>query len=518
MIIFIISHLQKYQIWDIVSGMQEEIAQRLKLLRQRSGMTQSDLAEAIGTSQSAVNRMESGLQNFSLEMLERLSQAINQDLVKIPDGTLNFTINGGKKLHGEITTRISKNATVALLCASLLNKGQTIIKNAPKIEEVHRIIEVLVSIGVKVSWEEKDLIIKPPTKLRLENINIESAIRTRSIIMFLGPLMHIIDDFKLPFAGGCKLGDRSVKPHIYALEKMGMTATESGQYYDVKVNGKSSDTVVLFEMGDTVTENILMAAAGKPTTTTIKFASSNYMVQDLCFYLQKLGVYIQGIVTSTLVVTGRKNLNKNVVYRPSEHPIESMMFLSLAATTKSEITIRRCPIDFLEIELLHLEKMNFKYLRSEQYLSENGKTKLVDITTKPSNLVALSGKITSGPYPALNIDNLPFFVPVAASAEGRTLIHDWVYENRAVYYTDLNKLGAKVELADPHRVFVNGPTQWQANEIVSPPALRPSAIILIGMLAAPGKSVLRNVYSINRGYESLATRLQTIGADIEVTD
>ena len=125
-------------------------------------------------------------------------------------------------------------------------------------------------------------------------------------------------------------------------------------------------------------------------------------------------------------------------------------------------------------------------------------------------------KIHPLPYPGLNIDNLPFFVPIATQAKGNTLIHDWVYENRAIYYMELNKLRAKVILADPHRVYIEGPTPLRGTEVICPPALRPAAIILIAMLAAKGTSILRNVYSINRGYEDLVCRLQKLGAKIEM--
>jgi UDP-N-acetylglucosamine 1-carboxyvinyltransferase len=116
----------------------------------------------------------------------------------------------------------------------------------------------------------------------------------------------------------------------------------------------------------------------------------------------------------------------------------------------------------------------------------------------------------------MNMDNLPYFVPIAATAKGRTLIHDWSYENRAIYYTELTKLNANVQLADVHRAYVTGPTRWKAAEVICPPALRPAVLVLIGMLAAPGTSILRNVYSISRGYEDLATRLNQLGASIEV--
>ena len=119
------------------------------------------------------------------------------------------------------------------------------------------------------------------------------------------------------------------------------------------------------------------------------------------------------------------------------------------------------------------------------------------------------------PFPGLNIDNLPFFSVIAATAKGRTLIHDWVFENRAVYTTYLENLNARVELLDAHRVYVEGPTTWRAAELVAPPALRPAVVVMIAMLAAPGTSILRNIYSINRGYQDFAERLNQLGADIQ---
>lgn len=140
----------------------------------------------------------------------------------------------------------------------------------------------------------------------------------------------------------------------------------------------------------------------------------------------------------------------------------------------------------------------------------------MDIKTFPSRLKALEEKIEARPFPGLNIDNLPFFVPIATQAKGETLIHDWVYENRAIYYTELTKLGADIKLADPHRVFITGVTPLKAAEVVAPPALRPAAIILIAMLAAKGTSTLRNVYTINRGYEDICARLNQLGAKIKI--
>ena len=278
----------------------------------------------------------------------------------------------------------------------------------------------------------------------------------------------------------------------------------------------SGKNIVLYETGDTVTENLLLAAAQTKGKTEIHLASSNYMVQDLCFFLEKLGVKIKGVGTSNLEIEGVDSINKEVAYEISEDPIEAMFFLSLAASSGSELLIKRCPIDFLQLELLKLEKMGFKYEITKQYLARNGKTNLVDLKTFSSKLVALEEKIHPLPSSAgINIDNLPFFVPVAIVAKGETLIHDWVYENRAIYFTELNKLGAKVKLMDPHRVLIEGPRKLTGVEMTSPPALRPGAIILVAMLAAKGNSVLRDVYHIERGYENLVERLQRLGAGIE---
>jgi UDP-N-acetylglucosamine 1-carboxyvinyltransferase len=159
--------------------------------------------------------------------------------------------------------------------------------------------------------------------------------------------------------------------------------------------------------------------------------------------------------------------------------------------------------------------MGFKYDRSSEYVASNGHTRLVDLTTHPSLLTAPLDKIHPMPFPGLNIDNLPFFALIAAVADGQTLIHDWVYENRAIYLVDLNKLGGQVTLLDPHRVMVEGPTRWTGTEIVCPPALRPAVVVLLAMLASKGTSVLRSTYVIHRGYEDLAERLNQLGAQIE---
>ncbi len=503
---------------------QQVIGETIEQMRLEKGWTQGDLAREIGTSQSAIHRIEKGGQNVSLEMIKKISEALGNQILSINDSvSQSFRIRGGRELNGEITINTSKNAAVGLLCAALLNSGKTVFHRVARIEEVFRIIEVLESIGVKCHWRNRhrDLEIISPRELKLEEMDIEAARRTRSIIMFLGPLLHRYPNFRLPYAGGCSLGTRTVEPHIQALKSFGLdvdAVCESG-FYHVKVNqttlNKYTDRyIVLTERGDTVTENVLMAAALSPGKTTIVGASPNYMVQDVCFFLEKLGVKISGIGTTTLTVQGHSAIDEDIEYNVSEDPIEAMSFIAVALVTNSEITIRRAPIEFLEIELEILKSMNANIEKSEEYYSNNERTRLVDLVIKKSKLVAPVDKIHPMPFPGLNIDNLPFFSVIAAVAEGRTLIHDWVFENRAVYITELSNLNAKIELLDAHRVYIEGPTNWRAAEMVAPQALRPAVVILIAMLAAPGTSILRNVYSINRGYQDFAARLRHLGADI----
>jgi UDP-N-acetylglucosamine 1-carboxyvinyltransferase len=498
----------------------QKIGRLIYQIRQERGMTQAAFAKQLGTSQSAVNRIEHGRQNLSLDTLARISDVLNKQLISLSGSAINLRIEGGHELHGEIEVKTSKNAAVALLCASLLNKGTTRLKRVARIEEVNRIIEVLTSIGVQVKWlPGNDLEIKPPKTVNLEKMHKEAARKTRTVIMLAGPLMHEFSNFQIPYAGGCELGRRTVLPHIYALEEMGASITAHSGHYNISVRRKQpTRPIVLYESGDTATENALMAAARFEGETVIKMASANYMVQDLCFFLRKLGVKIEGIGTTTLKVNGVRNIRKNVTYSPSEDPVEAMTFLAAAVTTNSSITIKRTPIDFLELELLKLEKMGLRFEQSEVYKADNGETNLVDITVHKHDggLKAPDDKIHPLPSMGINIDNLPYFVPIAAVAKGRTLIHDWVYEDRALMYTEIKKIGVDIELADPHRVFINGPTRWRAAEIVSPSGIRPAVILLIGMLAAGGTSMLRNVYTINRGYEDLAERLNSLGAHITV--
>jgi UDP-N-acetylglucosamine 1-carboxyvinyltransferase len=495
----------------------QKIGQFIKLIRQKKGISELEFAKILETSESVITRLEDGRQDFTQANLDKISTIFDRSVIKMGDNTIDFKIHGGKNLKGNLTVNKSKNGAMGLLCASMLNHGTTILYGIPYIEEVERLLEVMESIGVRIDRQGDKLEIRPPKVYDLDKIDAKAASKTRSIIMFLGPLIHAQKSFVLPNNQGCKLGKRTITPHLYGLEKMGVKIKIEETGYKVKVGDLKNSTFVMPEQGDTATENILIAAAKIPGITKVKFASTNYMVMDVIGILRSMGVGVK-LEPNCIVIEGKKDIDLDLEYYNSEDPIEAMTFIATAIVTESTVTICRCPIDYLELELLKLEMMGQKYKRTKIYKSQNGFTNLVDLTFYPSNLKALEDKITTQPYPGINIDNLPFFVPIATQAKGSTLIHDWVYEDRAIYFTELNRLDAKVTLADTHRVIVEGKTEFKATQMICPPALRPSMLILIAMLRADGTSMLRNVYSIRRGYQDIAERFNAAGADIEIIE
>lgn len=427
----------------------------------------------------------------------------------------DFIINGGNKLSGSINTNSAKNSAVAILCSLLMIEGKTTLSNIPLIEEVKRIIEILTSIGFEIKFNNNNLEIVNNGKINLKTINKQAYQKTRITILFIGTLVHKYKNFSLPKVSGCKLGKRTVNPHIIALKHFGIDVKKLNNKYSITSKQIKGADFTMYESGDTATENAILVAVLANGKTKINLASPNYMVQDLCYFLNKAGAKIKGIGTTKLEIVGVKKLFPVKNYSIMPDPIESMAFISMAITTTSRLKITNCPIEFLQLELEKLRIMGQKMKISKMYKSQNGYFDLVDIEIIPSLLSALPDKIYGRPFPGLNIDNLPLFIPILTTANGKTLVNDWVYENRAIYYTELNKLGANIKLLDQHRVIVSGPTKMKPAIIDCPPALRPAVNLFIAMLAAKGKSVLKNCYSIERGYANLCERLNSIGADIK---
>src|SRR6476646_4836813 len=246
----------------MTEGYKGRIGNLIRDARKHRGLTQHQLAELLATSQSAINRIEKGHQNLSLEMLARIGAALDSEIVALGAGPTHLRVSGPTTLSGSIDVKTSKNAGVALLCASLLNRGRTTLRKVARIEEVNRILEVLGSLGVQTRWlnSDNDLEIIPPKDLDLSNIDEAAARRTRSVIMFLGPLLHRTDTFEMPYAGGCTLGTRTVEPHMAALRPFGLEvkSTDGSDHASVNRAIEPGRPIVFFLRDAAATENALM--------------------------------------------------------------------------------------------------------------------------------------------------------------------------------------------------------------------------------------------------------------------
>jgi len=429
---------------------------------------------------------------------------------------VNYIVQGGKKLKGEIIVSAGKNSPVALLCASLLVRGKVVFRDMTKVSDVMNILKIFSSIGVSYEWkDDSTLFVDTSSQLSMDKIDKDLCSKMRVSLLFMGALAAREKQFNVYRSGGCKLGKRSIRPHTMALEAFGISISSLESYYSVSTQSLHAAEIVMYESGDTATENPIMAAVLAPGVSIIKMASANYMVQDLCHFLNTAGAKIEGIGTTTLKITGVERLHDVDAYYLMPDPVDAMAWISLSITTKSELVIKDCPLDFLELELLKLSVMGQKFDISEKRKSKSGHFDLVDITVLSSELVALTDKVYGRPFPGFNIDNVPLFVPLLTRAIGTTLVHDWCYENRALYALELQKLGANVRLLDPHRVLIEGPTELKGNDIIAPPAIRPAMAILISMIAATGESILRDVYPIERAYDGLLGRLHSVGVNIK---
>ena len=225
--------------------------------------------------------------------------------------------------------------------------------------------------------------------------------------MLIGSLVHFVPKFEIPHAGGCKMGERTIAAHKFGLESFGVHIKTKESAYEVTCKKPKPGNTTLYEASDTGTTNLLRAAALVPKKSVLHFATQNYMVQDVIGYLRACGVTIEQLGPASLVVTGVKEINQDIEYWNSEDPIEAMAFITAGLVTGSTLTIKRCPIDFLRLELMKLKKMRERFTVSKEYLSNNGTTKLVDITVKPSKLKALGDKIHPLPYPGVNVEICP---------------------------------------------------------------------------------------------------------------
>ncbi len=412
-----------------------------------------------------------------------------------------FVINGGKPLEGEIEVRGSKNAAGPALIACLLTQDECIIDNIPSIEDILNILDILKSMGVEVEKTGEETFKIKAEKVEADKMDFEKISKTRISVLFLGALLTRAENFKMPPPGGDRIGLRPIFVQLKALEKLGAKIEKRDNIYEVSREKLIGKEIVLEEFSVTATEAVILAAVLAEGKTVIKGAAAEPQVQDLGEMLLKMGAKIEGLGTHVIKIEGVKNL-RGCVHSVIPDPIEAGTFIIIGALTPGKVKVTGVDLSHLDLFLAKLEEMGVNFERGADYV----------LVSHSPNLNAV--KVQALPYPGFPTDLLPIIIPLLIMAHGKSLAHDPLYENRFNYIQELKKMGADIEMVDPHRTFVFGPAKLSGANIDSWD-IRAGACLVIAALLAEGRTIIENVFQIDRGYEKIEERLQKIGADIK---
>ncbi len=415
--------------------------------------------------------------------------------------TDKFIVNGGKALKGEIEVGGSKNAAGPALIAAMLTQKECTIKNVPFIEDILNILDMMESMGVEVERVSDGVVKIKAEKIEPEKMDFEKVSKTRISVLFFGVLLARVKNFKMVPPGGDRIGLRPISVQLNALEKLGAKIEREDDVYKVSCDNLTGKEIVLEEFSVTATEAVIMAAVLADGKTIIKGAAAEPQIQDLCEMLIKMGANIEGVGTHTVIIEGVKKIG-GCEHSVIPDPIEAGTFIVIGALVPGKVKVTGINLSHLDLFLAKLEEMGVEMERGEDYV----------IISHCSKLKAT--KVQALPYPGFPTDLLPIIIPLLVAAEGKSLVHDPLYENRFNYVQELRKMGADIEMVDPHRTFVFGPTKLSGATIDSWD-IRAGACLLIAALGAEGKTVIKNVFQIDRGYEKIEERLQKLGADIQ---
>jgi len=418
-----------------------------------------------------------------------------------------FVIHGGKKLSGEIEARGSKNAAFPVLIATLLTEEDCVIENIPLVEDIYRLLEIFESMKVKVEWLGKRKVRINAKNMDPSKIDSELVLKFRGSVLLFGALLARFKKAKLPQPGGCVIGVRPIDTHLDAFSQMGVIIKEKRRAFEMKAPDKLKDNMVIMdEISVTATANIMLFSSLLNEEVIIKVADGDYQNQELSKILKKMGVKISGAGQHTLKIRGAKKLwgfKHFLMY----DPIEAGTFIIMALATKGNILVKNVEYPFLEFVLKKLEDCGAKFETIRK-----GKD-LVDVRVSPSKDIRIR-KMQSLPFPGFPSDLLSVLGVLATQTKGVTLIHDPLYEGRLKYMEGLTKMGADIFFSDPHRATINGVTRLRGADMGSFD-LRGGASLITAGLIADGKTTIRNIYQVDRGYEKLEERLQKLGADIK---
>lgn len=415
-----------------------------------------------------------------------------------------FEITGGKALSGKIKVAGNKNSVLPIMTACLLTSETCILKNVPQISDVDVMIKLLEISGAEVKRQDNGTLEINSENVKATTFPKELTEKLRAAILLLGPMIARTGDVKMGHPGGDIIGRRPLETHIQVLETLGAKISKADDLLSAKAGKLKGAEIFLQEASVTATENAIMAAVTATGQTKIKRAASEPHVVDLCRFLQKLGAKIDGIGSNVLTIKGVSSLSGGEYSIQPDH-IEVGTFMILSAVVGSELEISPVEKEELNMILLTLEKFGVKY-------EMKGDT----IKMKKSKLIAVE-KVVTDVWPGFPTDLMAPTIVLATQADGVTILHDWMYESRMFFVDKLLSMGAKVEIADPHRVLVYGPKKLQGQKLDTPD-IRAGIALVIAALSAKGTSQIAKAELIERGYENIVERLKSLGADIKRID
>ena len=413
-----------------------------------------------------------------------------------------FIIKESSPLSGTVQMSGYKNSAGPILAATILCDTPCTIDNIPLITDVLNLIKILEEMGAKVEWIEKKKIKIDTSNINPHNIPFEIFEKMRVSVLLIGPLLSKFKEFKVPHPGGDKIGLRPIITHLDAFKKLGVQIIESNNNYTFRAPEKEENRkVALREFSVTATENIMMLASRIQATTKIEIAACEPQVNDLADFLRKTGVEVEGDGTHTIIIKGKQKLS-GVDFSICYDPTEAGTFLIAFAVTQGEGIIENVNPNHLTFFLERMKDIGVNFITHENSIE----------VKKSENLEA--AKIQVLPYPGFPTDLQPQISVLLTQAVGKSLIHDPLYEDRFLHLRELRKMGADIEITDPHRALIFGKTNLVGNKIVASD-IRTGGALIIAALIAEGSSQISNVHQIDRGYENFDEKLRKLGANIE---
>ena len=413
-----------------------------------------------------------------------------------------FIINPSPPLSGTVKISGFKNSAGPILAATVLCDTPCTISNIPLIADILNLIKVLETMGSKVEWIEEKKIRIDNSNINPQNIPFEIFEKMRVSVLLIGPLLSKFKEFKVPHPGGDKIGLRPIISHLDAFKKLGVQITEAHGVYSFKAPEKVEDRrVALREFSVTATENIMMLASRTQAKTRIDIAACEPQITDLAKFLRKAGVEVEGDGTHTIIIKGKQNI-PGIDFSICYDPTEAGTFFIAFATTQGEGIIENVNPEHLTFFLERMKDIGVNFAIHENSIE----------VKKSKDLKAT--KIQVLPFPGFPTDLQPQTSVLLTQAVGKSLVHDPLYEDRFLHLRELRKMGADIEITDPHRALIFGKTKLIGNKIVASD-IRTGGALIIASLIAEGPSEISNVHQIDRGYEGFDEKLRKLGAKIE---